>query len=345
MRDGAVGVGVVGLGFAGRAHLDAYRRAAAAGHPNRIVAVCDPDPERRAGRTAQRGNLERGDGTPAFDVRDVRGCADVDELLADPAIDVVSVCTPTETHVDLAIRALAAGKHVLVEKPIALTVDEARRLADAAREARTFCLPALCMRFWPAWRWLRDRIKDMTYGTVQSAVFRRLATRPDWSPVYADPARTGGALFDLHVHDADFVHWCFGPPAGVRVTGTRDHLTVFYGYPDGPPHVVAEAGWDHSEGFPFRMQFTVVFQYATADFDLGRDPELLLAQVGSQRSIPLPQETGHDGEVRWLLDAVRTGSGTPPASLDEVVKVTALLEEAGKGLTAPVPTPNPRARP
>jgi len=320
------GVGVIGLGFMGRTHVAAWAAAAAAGLPNRLVAVCDPDPARRAGRLPAGGNLGPGvSGTRLFDPRKVAGCERPEELLARDDVDVVSICTWTDSHVDLALAALAAGKHVLVEKPIALRERAAARLAAAARAARTLCLPAMCMRFWPGWSWLRDAVADGRYGAVRSAAFRRLGSHPGWaSSFYADPRRSGGALFDLHVHDADFITWLFGMPRSVSAAGTHDHVTTQYRFDHGPAHVVAEAGWDHDPGMPFRMAYTLVFEHATADFDGARDPALRLFRDGHEQPVELPAGTGYDGEVRHLLTAIAHGAALQ-ATCDEAQAVTRLL--------------------
>ena len=308
------GVGVVGLGFMGRTHLAAYRDAAKAGHPNRLVAVSDQDPARRSGENSGAGNLNIGSGSERlFDPDEVAGYADPAELFADERVELVSICTPTDSHVDLAIAALLAGKHVLVEKPVALTHPEVARLgvaAGAAAERGIHCMPALCMRFWPAWSWLKQAVVDGRYGAVKSAAFQRLASPPAWNPqFYQDTVRTGGALVDLHIHDADFIQHLFGTPASVSSSGSLDHVSTLYRYPGGPEHVVAEGGWNHSPGFAFRMRYVVVFEQATADFEIGRDPELLLARDGETESIEVDPWAGYDGEVRHLLDVI---SGRTP---------------------------------
>jgi predicted dehydrogenase len=223
---------------------------------------------------------------------------------------------------------------VLVEKPVALRSGEAERLAAAASRARTLCMPAMCMRFWPGWDWLRARVAERTFGAVRSAVFRRVGARPDWSAFYRDEARSGGALFDLHIHDADFVRWCFGAPDAVASHGTREHLTTAYVYDGGPPHVVAEGGWDLSDGFDFEMAFTVAFEGATADFELGRAPELLLAQGGESVAVPLAEGTGWDAEVVHLLDAIARGAPAAElrATLPEAVELTRMLEAEAQSL-------------
>lgn len=337
-RDSGPGVGVLGLGFMGRTHVAAWAAAAAAGLPNRLVAVCDPDPARRAGRVPAGGNLGAAASGRLFDPRQVAGCERPEELLARDDVDIVSICTWTDTHVDLALAALAAGKHVLVEKPVALRERAAARLAAAARAARTLCLPAMCMRFWPGWSWLREAVADGRYGAVRSAAFRRLGSHPGWaSSFYGDPARSGGALFDLHVHDADLVTWLFGPPRTVSTCGTHDHVTTQYRFSQGPTHVTAEAGWDHDAGMPFRMAYTLVFEHATADFDAGRDPPLRLFRDGHEQPVEVTAGTGYDFEVRHLLMAI--AHGTPlQATCDEAQLVTRLLvaEEASLQSGAPV---------
>ena len=96
-------------------------------------------------------------------------------------------------HVDLAIAALEAGKHVLVEKPVAVTADEVRRLAEVDARTDALCMPAMCMRFWPAWTWLAERVREGTYGAVRSAAFQRRATPPRWGGgVYEDDSRPRG---------------------------------------------------------------------------------------------------------------------------------------------------------
>jgi predicted dehydrogenase len=315
-----VGVGVIGLGYIGRTHVEAYRSAARAGFACRIAAACDRRPDRLAEAGASRSYRDAAD------------------LLADPEVDLVSICTPTDSHADLAIAALRAGKHVLVEKPLALRARDVERVAAAARRARTLCMPAHCMRFWPGWSWLRERIADGRYGRVRSAVFARLSSPPAWSSFYRDTARSGGALADLHVHDADFVRWCFGEPDAVDCAGSIDHVTTLYRYARGPAHVVAEGGWDHAPGFPFEMRYVVAFERATADFDASRSRPLRLSRGGTRLPVRLPRGTGYDGEVRHLLAAIRDGRRELAVTVDDAAAVARLLERERAALAPRTPT-------
>jgi len=332
-----VGVGVIGLGFMGRTHLAAYRDAAAAGLPCRVVAICDRKGTAAGSMPERAGNLQVSGSGALFDPAAVRMAADSADLLQDPAVELVSICTPTDTHADLAVRALEAGKHVLVEKPLALDPAECERVERAAARSGKLCMPAFCMRFWPGWSWLKERIADGAYGAVRSAMFQRLSAPPDWSAdFYRNSARTGGALCDLHIHDADFVQWCFGEPDAVASTGSVDHVTTLYRYRRGPAHVVAEGGWDHTPGFPFTMRYVVVFEHATATFDLARPTPLLVARGGALEVVELPAGTGYDGEVREIVGAIAEGRTALRATVSDATAVARLLARERAALSAPV---------
>ncbi|MFG0307235.1 MAG: Gfo/Idh/MocA family protein [Phycisphaerales bacterium JB040] len=327
-----VRVGICGLGFMGRTHLDAYTAAIADGHDARLVAVADADPDRRAGIPSSAGNIGESSGERLFDPERVTGYERPENLFADDGVDLVSLCTPTDTHVPLATAALKAGRHVLLEKPVALTEAEVRTLAELARSNGLICIPAMCMRFWPAWSWLKTAIADGRYGPVRAARFERLGSAPAWNHAfYNDPARSGGALFDFHIHDADFIVHCFGPPGAVTTTGTRNHPATVYTYPDGPATVSAEAGWLSSPHFPFRMRYTVEFESAVADFDLARDPALLVHTRHETERPDLPGLTGYDLEIRNAIEAVRAGT-QPSPTLDDAALVTRVLEAEARSL-------------
>jgi len=332
---GTVGVGVVGLGFMGQTHLAAIGAAQAAGVPCRLVAVCDEDPKRLTGKPVRHGNTavaaepER----RLFDPEAVSTYTETKKFFADPAVDLVHICTWTDTHVDLAIEALSAGKHVLIEKPVAHTSEEVARLARVSNTVDRLCMPAMVMRYWPEWVWLRDRIRDKRLGVLKSLVLTRLGSTPTWTNFYKDEERSGGALLDLHVHDADFILWCFGAPETVCSSGTQLHLTSLYRFPPSataPRHVVAEGGWGLDPAAGFRMRYLACFEKATAEFDLARTPRLLLHRTdgGDSPSSPvdLPNHSGYEAEVAAAIEAVSTGNRDGLPTVEEAIVVTRLLE-------------------
>lgn len=138
-------VGVIGIGMMGNTHLDVYAQNALA----EIVAVSDIDPERLSGRARAQGNID-GQAQSRFDLNTVRQYDEGMKLIRDPDVELVDICLPTPLHLKYAQAALRAGKHVMVEKPVARTVRQADRLAHYAAEAAVngqFAMPGMCMRF------------------------------------------------------------------------------------------------------------------------------------------------------------------------------------------------------
>jgi len=241
----------------------------------------------------------------------------------------VDVCLPTPAHVDVVTAALSAGKHVLCEKPMALTSAAARQIATAAAAGRGFFMPAMCMRFWAEWEWLKRAVAEGHYGRVRSAAFRRLGTLPGgW---FRDGKLSGGAVLDLHVHDTDFVYHLFGKPHGVfsrgyaGPTGEIDHVLTQYLY--GPDLIVsAEGSWTQAEGFGFRMQYTVNFERATADFDIGRKDSLMLYGGGKAEAVQHGHHDGYSGELGYFLECVRTNQKPERVTADDAVMGLQIVE-------------------
>ena len=155
-----VGIGLVGVGFMGMIHYLASRKLAG----GRVVAICSRDPRKRAGDwTGIQGNF----GPPGtqMDLSSAAGYADIGELLADPNVSLVDLCVPNDEHAKLAIRALKAGKHVLVEKPIALTTADADAMVAAARASGKLLMVAHVLPFFPEFAFASEAVRSGRYGS------------------------------------------------------------------------------------------------------------------------------------------------------------------------------------
>ncbi len=330
-----IGIGIIGPGFMGRTHARAFDAAQRGGLPCRLVGAAP------GGFSAAGGNLPVRDEAETH-LASVTEHASIEALLDDASVTAVVVCTPTDTHVAIALHAIAAGKHVLVEKPVALSSTEVTRLAVAAEASGLVCMPGMCMRFWPGWTWLRDRVRGGDLGAVRWAHFERMGSRPGWSPeFYRDPARCGGAIFDLHVHDVDVIVHLFGMPASVSSLGTIDRVTTLYRFADGPAHVVADGGWVETPGFPFRMRFTVELERGAAEFDLARNEPLMLHAEDALRArvgVPSAKGAGYEGQARAFVETVLAHEqgkrATPPVTLDEAAAVTRVIEAEHRSLAS-----------
>lgn len=310
-----INVGVIGLGFMGGTHVKSYFQVKGA----RVAAICD------AYRLPADGTLPSIAGNIAttapikLDMTQVKAYTNYRELLANPDIDLVDICLPTPAHPEVSIAALQAGKHVLCEKPLARTSALARRIVHAAASAKGFFMPAMCLRFWPEWAWLKRAIDQARYGRLLAARFRRLSPPPGWSQgTYFKGEDSGGALLDLHIHDVDFIQYCFGRPQRVyarglsRFSGAIDHVVSLYDVAGGAT-IYAEGTWLLDPGAGFSMAYTAHFEKATVDYDSSRgaDALRLFEQGQPPRTITCPEPDGYVAELQHMVDAIT--SGRPPS--------------------------------
>jgi UDP-N-acetylglucosamine 3-dehydrogenase len=194
-------VGLAGLGSMGRNHL----RILAARNDIRLVAVADPVAATLAGATAQTG---------------AQGFAEPLAMIAEAELDAVVIAAPTTAHVPLALAAIERGIAVLVEKPLAATIDEAMRIVEAARAAGVPVQVGHVERFNPAVLELGRLIDDGWLSTIYSIASRRAGPFPA-------RIRDVGVTVDLATHDADILSWIAGerPSRVYGETAQRIHAT------------------------------------------------------------------------------------------------------------------------
>lgn len=265
---------IVGFGFMGTMHAQIYTQLPKA----HIVAIVDLDRPK-----ARRDLAKLGVQAPVY--------ATLADALAKESVDVVDICLPTDLHAPFALEAIAAGKHVFCEKPLALNAADGRKLVSAANTAGVFFQVGQCMRFWPEYQALEAFCKSGKGGRLLSLSLQRRAGRPGYSigDWLNDGERSGGASLDLHIHDTDFVHHLLGKPAAVTSVGTKDatgwsHIFTTYDFNDLA--VTAEGGWNYPAGWGFQMAFQAVFEKAAVEFDSTASPTLhVTMNKGKKRAL------------------------------------------------------------
>lgn len=328
-----VQVGVIGLGMMGATHLDAYAQRGDVG----VVAVAEKNPDLLHGKALAEGNIE-GQAQRGADLSDAAKYEEGLDLIADERVELVDICLPTPLHVPFVRAALDAGKHVLIEKPLARTHTDAMRIVEAAANSDRVVMCAMCMRFWPGWTWLKQAIDERRYGRVLAAHFRRLASHPG-GPFYANAEACGGAILDLHIHDTDFVQYCFGLPEAVTSAGYAhategiDHVFTRYEYAGGPM-VTAEGGWAMAPGFGFTMQYTVNFERATAVFDLAADHTLKLYENGETKGVDLPAGMGYEHEIDYLIRCIAEGRQPQTVTVAQAAESVRMVEAELQSVTS-----------
>jgi predicted dehydrogenase len=283
-----VRIGIVGIGFMGRIHYLAAQRLQGA----RVVAICSRDPAKRAGDwRSTRGNFGP---EPGFvDLSGVKTYAQFSEMLADPEIDLIDICTVTDQHAPMALAALQAGKHVIVEKAIALTPQQADAMVATARQTGKLLMVAHVLPFFPEFRFAAEAIRSGRYGRILAAHFQRVISKPDWSAEIADASKTGGPAVDLHIHDTHFIAWTCGVPKAVFAIGTHEgeavtYLTTSYLYGPNGPAVTCSSGAICMKGRPFVHGYEIYLEQATLVYSSNGIPLTVLTTDGRTEHPQLP---------------------------------------------------------
>lgn len=239
-------VGIVGAGSMGKTHAAGWN----------YIETCGVG-ARLAGITALSG------GQSLANQYDVKHYQNYDELLAD--VDIVDICTPSDLHHDMVLQAAKAGKHIICEKPIALSVEDGRAMIDACNQAGVRLFVGLVVRFIPEYRSAQEVVAAGTIGEPCVVRLKRVSYQPfkecdNW---FLDESRSGGMILDLMLHDYDYARWLAGDVTRVFAKSVRatqpdapgDYALVTLRFESGAIALV-EGGWAYPIGF-FRKGFDI----------------------------------------------------------------------------------------
>jgi predicted dehydrogenase len=307
----------------------------------RIAAVADVEPERR---------------TEAEEKLKCFAFPSLGELLETVEVDLVDICTPTYLHEQIVVEAAGAGKNIMCEKPMSLTVKSCDRMIKAVKKAGVKFMTGHVIRFWPEYQVIKEIVDSGAYGRAEWVSARRLSPPPTWAwqGWLLDPARSGGAVLDLHIHDLDYISWLVGPPKRVLATGAAGPrggldsvLTLAWEHESGAKSA-AEGSLVLAPGFPFNMALLVACEKATIRFDSAASPSLVVYPFqGATYAPPLPSPDigassenlgnigslgGYFNEIKYYLDCLEAGRTpevvTPESARDSVRLSLAVAESA-----------------
>ncbi len=242
-------VGLIGCGFMGNMHANCYKHIDGV----QLVAVADVRREKAE---------ELANGAQIF--------ADGMDLINNADVDIIDICLPTYLHAEYALKAMDKVKYLFVEKPVALTNEEAKAMMDKASQTGCQVQVGQVVRFWDEYVELKKILDSGVYGKVINANFRRISPRPTWgwNDWLLTTALSGGAAQDLHVHDTDYVLSLFGQPESFKsvknvVGEPNSYISTSMQYKDFV--VTTEGTWDLPGSHPFEASFRVVFEKATIE--------------------------------------------------------------------------------
>jgi xylose dehydrogenase (NAD/NADP) len=294
---------------------------------NRLLAV--------ASRTAERAQ------TYAREWEIPRVHPDYEALLADPEVDVVYIPLPNALHAEWTVRAAKAGKHVLCEKPLVLSVEEMARVEKAAREAGVVVTEAFMYRHHPQTERIRALVGEGAVGQLAlvRGCFTFDLTRPQ--DVRLDPELGGGSLWDVGCYPVSLARFVIGAEPVEVFGGQRSGPTgvdeLFAGQMRFPGEVLAQFDCGFRAPFRAEMEFvgTEGVLHVPSPFRPGADASVLLTRRnGETETIPTGGGDRYALEVEDIADAVLDGKA-PRVSLGEsrgnMIAIVALLRSAREG--------------
>ncbi len=300
-------VGILGAGGMGNVHARQYRKM-----PDVEILFFDPVPDR----------------SEAFRRRwDARPSLSLAQLLSE--CDLIDICVPTDLHVELTEQALAAGRPVFLEKPIAGTLEDGVRLMRAAERAGLPLMPGQVVRFFPEFAEGNRLVREGKIGRPGVARTRRGGLAPTGSDSwFMDHTRSGGVLIDLAIHDFDWLRWTLGEVRSVsaRSIGARSMQGPDYGlttlqFKSGAiAHV--EATWMDPGGF--RTAYEVAGSEGLIEFDSRKTPTVrTIAGPKPISEAPLhPLDDPYYRQLRGFLNAVRDHTPPPVTAYDGVMALS-----------------------
>ncbi|MFO7637256.1 MAG: Gfo/Idh/MocA family oxidoreductase [Clostridia bacterium] len=288
-------IGILGAGFMGRTHLQSYL-----GHP-----LCDSC-------TVYDSNADKAKALAlAFGVNHT---TDLQTMLS-ADMDVLDICLPTFLHKEYVVMAAEAGRHILCEKPMAVSLEECDEIIRAVKNKGVRYMVGHVVRFWPEYKYIKEMVLSGELGKPLYASAARMQPIPAWSENHwiVDPKLSCGGIVDLQIHDLDLMAWLFGMPSTVRTVGNKsvhgawEQVITVMEHGDGVKTVVDACNL-MPEGYPFTARLKVVFTHGCIEYDSNLGNTLAVYREGQKEEHPkLQEEDGYRQETAYFLECVAHG--------------------------------------
>ena len=294
-------VGIIGAGYIGGVHASVLARDGRV----RVSSVYDVVSERAASLAGSTGAAV---------------ARSAEELIE--ACDAIYVATPNTRHTELAVAAATAGRHVFCEKPMATSLEEARRVLEAAGASESVFQVGHNRRFAPVYTTLKRMLSETRPHSAHVKMNRGELIKPEW---VGDPATTGGFLYETTIHMFDMMRFLFGEVTRMHALGSsheypeEDDFSVLLAF-EGGVHATLASSSDASWLFPFE-RVEVFCHHRTI---LTREMEALVTSEGlegghvthSVHQLTKEEKWGYAQEDRAFVDCIETGAAPPVTALD-----------------------------
>lgn len=297
-------IGILGSGFMGGTHARAFAKVSGV----QVAATSSRSQDKADKLAAEVGAY---------------GTTDDMAIINDPSIDAISNTLPTTLHREFTIAALKAGKHVLLEKPFALTDDDCAAMMAAEADSDKLLMLAHVVRFWPEYEVLAEVVHSGRLGKPLAAIASRLSVVPGWADWFGDPGLSGGAVMDLMIHDFDALNWVMGTPKSVYARGHQaapglwNHVHSIVDYGSG--HGFAESSEMMPKDYPFSCGLSVLCEGGKVEFsfsaggvsvEMGGGSQLVVYEPGRSYKPEVPAGDAYERQAAYFADCVH--NNRPP---------------------------------
>lgn len=320
-------VAVVGFGFMGITHALNILK-----NPDlKLKAIVDINPD------MIEKNLKSGIGnisTGTIDTAELAGInkySSFDDCLRLEDLDAVNICTHVNLHYEMTKKALLNDKHVFLEKPFCLNIKQAEELVSLAAERHKVLMIGHVVRFMPPYQKLKQWIDNKEFGRLKFLSLSRFCGLPSWGQWKEKNVKelSGGALFDLVIHDIDFANYILGMPSEIKCNylpgeyTSHDYVSAMWSYKNSGVHVKIEGGFAFHTNFPFQASYMAQFEKASLLFTTLRGDIIQIADDTSLREIPAGGGgDGYFNEIAYFANCIKNGSHplkcTPTSSLQAI---------------------------
>lgn len=319
---------IVGMGFIGNTHANAHMNV----DNLELVAVVDMNEEL---------------GRKAAAKYSVKYYKDMQVMLQNEAVDIVDICVPTWLHEQCIELATRYKKHIICEKPITLNIESFDRIVDMVKKAGVRFMVAQVIRFWPEYARVTELYNTGVLGDVDMVYAGRLSEFPKWSTWHHIPEKSGGCLFDLSIHDLDYLRYLFGEVDCVYAvghkskTGCWDHVSSSITFKNGV-NAIVEGTYEMFGGFPFTMSLRVHGSKSIVDYVLNAGHNLedvdnarrqlyIYEQNNTPKKLCVEMYDAYQAEIRYFADCVANNKPNDKMSVEssrETLKLVLAVKDS-----------------
>ena len=323
-----VNIAIIGSGFVADIHASIYKRIDTV----KIVAFSDIVKERAKSLAQKYGS---------------RYYTNNEEIFSNEKIDCIDICTPPFAHAELAIKAAEHKKHILTEKPIALSIEEAERAIEAIDKNGVKAMSGHVLRFWPEYMKTKDILDNGELGKPLNVACHRLIVTPDWNPSrwWIDENKSGGVAVEVLIHDLDILIWFLGNPKYIIAQGNYNkniggffHMTASLGF-SNDAIALAEAGWGFMGTFPFTAVLRILCENGVIEWQLraGKNvedrpysPLIIYKKDGSKCFPQVITEDAFFLELKYFIDCIENNREIEKSTFNDAKSALELALAAKK---------------